>query len=344
MKKLVLLISIALFCGSIVSAQQSTSEKFEMTGNISFDVKNINGLIRSAAFTIGNGGNGPYKAWMVGDTTLLTHTIYRPADLSPFGSKQKLPIVVWGNGGCRNGSSETRNFLSEIASHGFLVIAVGSITNALINTNEQGGDSRLMLDAIDWAIAENSRPSSPYFQKIDITKIAAMGQSCGGLMTLDVLKDSRMTTLVLWNSGLIIPTPVQPGAANAQAQTTPQRVGFKTKKSDLQKLHSSIAYFVGGESDNATKNAADDFSLINHVPVVFAVYDFSDRKEPAPWGAYGHYPATYRDPNGGDFAIAGVAWLKWQLKNDKEAAKMFTGSNPGLLNNKHWTLQKKNID
>lgn len=344
MKKIAILIFTALLCWSIISAQQIIPEKFEMTGNISFDVTHINGLIRSAAFTIGNGGNGPYKAWMVGDTSLTTHTIYRPADLSHFGNRLKLPIVVWGNGGCRNGSSEVRNFLSEIASHGFLVLAVGSVTNALINTGEQGADSRMMLDAIDWAIAENNRPASPYYQKIETTKIAAMGQSCGGLMTLDVLTDSRITTLVMWNSGLIVQPSVQPGATNAQQQSATSAVNrFKITKSDLWKIHSPIAYFVGGDTDIATENAADDFSRINHVPIIFASYDFSDRNATTPWG-YGHYPCTYRDPNGGDFAIAGVAWLKWQLKNDKEAAKMFTGSNPGLLTNKHWTLQKKNID
>jgi len=33
-------------------------------------------------------------------------------------AEQKPPIVAFGNGGCRNGSGEFRNFLSDVASHG----------------------------------------------------------------------------------------------------------------------------------------------------------------------------------------------------------------------------------
>jgi dienelactone hydrolase len=303
MRKFLTVFFVLLFPGFLIA--QPSQEIFELTGNLGFDISNLNGRVQSAAITIGDGGAWPYKAWMVGDPSLTTHTIYRPADLSPFGSKQKLPIVVWGNGGCRNCSGEVRNFLSEIASHGFLILAVGPVINALTDIGEQAGDSRLLLDAIDWAIAENNRQASPYFRKIETTKIAAIGQSCGGLMTLDVLTDSRITTLVLWNSRLFDLSPARPGEANDEQAERVSRQ-FRVTKSDLQKIHGPIAYFVVGESDNATENAADDFARINHVPVLFASYDFSD-KQPiqTSWGSlpYGHYPCTYREPNGGDLQL-----------------------------------------
>jgi poly(3-hydroxybutyrate) depolymerase len=50
--------------------------------------------------TIEDGGTGPYKAILVADSSLATHTIFRPKDLSPFGENGKLPIFAWGNGGC----------------------------------------------------------------------------------------------------------------------------------------------------------------------------------------------------------------------------------------------------
>ena len=34
------------------------------------------------------------------------------------------------------------------------------------------------------------------------------------------------------------------------------------------------------------------------------------------WQDVGHYPATYRQPNGGAFAVAVNAWLDWHLKGD----------------------------
>ena len=47
----------------------------------------------------GAGGSGPYKVIVVSEPTLASHAVYRPKDLSPFGKDNKLPIVLWGNGG-----------------------------------------------------------------------------------------------------------------------------------------------------------------------------------------------------------------------------------------------------
>lgn len=337
-----------IFVYSDLHSQSASTEKFELTGNVSFDISSKSGLVRSIAVTVGNGGNGPYKAIMLGDTTLCTHTIFRPSDLTPFGSKEKLPIVIWANGGCRNSAGEFRNFLSEIASNGFLILAIGPVNNTLTGGGEiETGttDSRLIQEGIDWAIAENGRKGSSYYNKVMTDKIAVMGQSCGGIQALDVLTDSRVTTLVIWNSGLFSTPPVIPSSSNTgNAPAVPRMNLPNVPKSDLMKLHCPIAYFVGGEFDMATINASDDFSRINKVPALLAKYDFSEKVKETGNKVYGHYPATYREPNGGDFAIAGTAWLNWQLKGDKDAAGMFTGQNYELLNNKHWSVQKKNIE
>src|SRR4051812_4695264 len=68
-------------------------------------------------------GTGPDPAIMEGDPGLATHTIYRPKDLAALGV-EKLPIVAFGNGGCVNVGNRFRYFLTEIASHGFLAIAI----------------------------------------------------------------------------------------------------------------------------------------------------------------------------------------------------------------------------
>lgn len=89
------------------------------------DTSNHVVLTETASRTVEDGGTGPYSALMAQDGTLPTHTIFRPADLSLFGKKNKLPIIAWGNGACANSPWEHINFLSEIASHGFLVVAIG---------------------------------------------------------------------------------------------------------------------------------------------------------------------------------------------------------------------------
>jgi len=90
-------------------------------------------------------------------------------------------------------------------------------------------------------------------------------------------------------------------------------------------------YLIGGPSDIAYPNATDDFARIEKVPVVMANLDV------------GH-GGTYRQPNGGEFGKAAVAWLKWQLKGDQAARKMFVGADCGLCSNAAWKVQVKNVN
>ncbi|MFD7659412.1 hypothetical protein ACFV4N_36005 [Actinosynnema sp. NPDC059797] len=61
----------------------------------------------------------------------------------------------------------------------------------------------MLLDAIDRAVAENSRLGGEHRGRLDTTKIAVMGQSCGGIETCEVAGDPRLTTVALWNGGLL---------------------------------------------------------------------------------------------------------------------------------------------
>ncbi len=81
-------------------------------------------LVCAASCLFGQEGNGPFPAVMEQDPSLPTHTIYRPKDLAALHG-QKLPIIAWGEGGCSNNGAFYKNFLGEIASYGFLVIATG---------------------------------------------------------------------------------------------------------------------------------------------------------------------------------------------------------------------------
>src|SRR3954471_5125975 len=71
-------------------------------------------------------GTGPYPALKTGDPDFPGHVIYRPANLAALG-KRKLPVLVWGNGGCSGDGASARLFLSEIASHGYLAVAPGAL-------------------------------------------------------------------------------------------------------------------------------------------------------------------------------------------------------------------------
>lgn len=274
-------------------------------------------ILLTSSRVIEDGGTGKFPAVMYTDSTLKTHTIFTPQDLDLFGKDFKLPIIAWGNGACANSPWEHVNFLSEVASHGFLVIAIGPMPKE----GERGSGrstSSQMTDAINWAIAQNSDVNSKFYQKLDISKIAVSGMSCGGLQTLETAPDPRVTTAIVCNSGIL-------GNAGGGMPGMPGLT-----KDHLTKLHTPVLYILGGESDIAYNNGMDDFKRINHVPVFVANMNV------------GH-GGTYSRPHGGEFAKVATAWFQWHLKGDKKASTMFTGNPCELSKDSNWTVDKKNM-
>ena len=269
-------------------------------------------------------GSGPLHAIMEMDPGLPTHTLYHPANLTAAGT---LPVVVWGNGACANNGDRFRWFLSDIASYGYLVIAIGPIHHQSTwppqvmialpagatpviakgtapQTDTPQTHSSQLLDALHWAVAENERPGSRFYHRLDTKAVAAMGQSCGGAQALEASADPGIRTTVMWNSGLF------PGV-------TTMAGGAPLTKANLKNLHGPIAYISGDDEDLAYANANDDFERINHVPV---------------FRAYSHgvvHEGTYSERNGGEFAGIAVGWLNWQLKGDRQAAQLFVGARCG---------------
>ncbi len=266
---------------------------------------------------IEDGGTGAYKAIMKEDATLPEHTILVPQDLTPFSAKQPLPVLVWGNGACANSPFEHINFLNEIASHGYIVLATGIIPMTDEWYRGPMSRSEQQIESIDWIIRQNSDPASPYYQKIDVKNICVAGMSCGGLQTLYNCADPRIKTLMICNSGLF------------NQQNANQAVGGMPMppKEKLKEIHTPIIYILGGEKDIAYGNGMDDFHRIDHVPAVAANF---------PVGHGG----TYREPHGGEFTVVALAWLDWQLKGDKQGAKMFKGKKCALSQRKDWTIEK----
>ncbi len=147
-----------------------------------FDWWQIEGTQKS--LVVEDGGTGNYKAIMKEEESLEAHTVFVPEELSAFNEKNPLPVLVWGNGACTNSPWEHFKFLNEIASHGYLVLATGYIPmeekpyQGPMSTTEQ------QIQSIDWAIAQNANPESPYYNKIDVKNICVAGMSCGGLQSL----------------------------------------------------------------------------------------------------------------------------------------------------------------
>lgn len=266
---------------------------------------------------IEGGGTGPYKAVMREEPTLREHTVFVPQDLTPFGKGKQLPVLVWGNGACANSPFEHVNFLNEIASHGYIVLATGNIP---MNDDWYKGPmstTAQQIESIDWIIAQSNDPSSPYYQKVDASSICLAGMSCGGLQSLFNCADPRIKSLMICNSGLFN----QQNASQAKGGMP------MPPKEKLGEIHTPVIYILGGKEDIAYENGMDDFHRIHHVPACAANY---------PVGHGG----TYRQPSGGEFSVVALAWLDWQLKGDKQASRMFSGKQPLLAEREGWTLER----
>lgn len=274
---------------------------------------------------------GPYKVAIETDPTLPRHTIYRPADLAALHGK-RLPVVAWANGACSNAGLLFATFLSQLASHGYLVIASGPKDAALPAFSTQKRDAAItpsgaipegktseadLLAAIDWAEHKGGA--------IDASKVAVMGQSCGGLQATAVAADPRIDTLVIWNSGVYNnPAATGPGGI-------PQQSMSSATKASLAKFHAPVAYFLGGPSDRAYPNGKDDFGRVTGVPAFFGSIDV------------GH-GGTFTQPGGGWFGEVAAQWLDWRLKGDAAAAKWFAGKDCRLCSEPGWEVAKKGID
>ena len=242
------------------------------------------------------GGSGPYPADYETSAGLANHTIYRPQSLPA----ERLPILVWGNGGCSANGLSQQNFLREISSHGFLAIANGAPNGSGSTT------SQMLTQSIDWAVAENSRQGSKYFGKLDTGKIAVAGFSCGGLEAYAVSNDARVTTTAIFSSGLL----------------------NDADDYQLRRLTKPIAYFIGGPSDIAYPNAVDDWGkLPAGLPAFMGNLNV------------GH-GGTYDQVNGGEFGRVAVLYLKWRLKGDNTAGAAFVGPGCGLCGTQWSVQQK----
>jgi dienelactone hydrolase len=272
-------------------------------------------------------GTGPYAAVKAESPAFPDHVVYRPADLAALGAAQ-LPVVVWGNGGCSDDGAAERLFLEDVASHGYLVVAPGTIKsgpgappqppepplpNGQLSAKTNAEQVRAGLDE---AAAANAGPG-PLHGRLDLSRAAVAGYSCGGLQALQVAGDPRIKAVVIMHSGVF------------KDRSEPIH-SMHVDKSVLKTLHTPVIYILGGVRDIAYPNGTDDVARIDTVPVLLASHDV------------GH-GGTYFQANGGEEAQVAEHWLDWQLKGDRAAGRMFQGADCTLCRAPGWTVRQKGL-
>jgi hypothetical protein len=247
-----------------------------------------------------SGGSGPFNARYFTDASLPQHTIYAPKTVI---KGKKLPLIVWGNGACGANGAGFANFLTEIASYGFLIVANGNPkaewgkggAASLASANgEEKTRAIQLLQSIDWAAAG---AAGGKFGEVDMSKLAAAGQSCGGVQAYSAAySDPRIKVLAIFNTGVI-----DPG-----------------RRWMLKELKQDVALFHGGKGDFAYEKMEGDFKrlpgTINSLKASLEV---------------GHM-GTYFEEKGGKVGKGAAAFFKWQLQGDAAAKSLFFNSSSAL--------------
>ena len=204
--------------------------------------------------------------------------------------------------------------MAEIASHGYFVVADGT-PNGTGNRTQDRSNLKAMaaplIAYIDWAIAENGKPCSAYYQSLDAAKISANGFSCGGLMSQAMVTDPRIVVWGLNSSGMA-------GAA----------------QSFYDMVKTPVLFVEGGPDDIAYDGGLEGYTAISklNVPVLW----FSK--------ALGHGGDLFQ-ARGGDFTKINLAWLNWWLKGDQTATGkgLLVGGSCPYCSDSAWEYKSMNI-
>ena len=286
-------------------------------------------------------GSGPYKAVMTVEPALPKHVVYAPTSLAPLAAK-RMPVMVWGNGSCLYAGNRYRQFLTDVASYGYLVIAGGPIGGVELEVGPQSNPAPrqrqgsppqanaanalgapaervtvpLLKEGIDWALAQNADAASRFHGKLDPTHVVVMGHSCGGGLAAQLAtEDARVNGLGIWFSGAGLV-----GAAGNNPES-------------LRKIKGPILLITGDEAhDIAFSSGRATFAAIDHAPLFYG------------WQTDLQHIGTFGAKDGGDVGVIARNWLEWTTRNDQRAARMFTGPACTLCTDASWHVQKKNID
>lgn len=273
---------------------------------------------------------------------LPDETIYRPTDVRPGA---RLPIVLWENGGCADTNGPDAVLLTRIAASGFFVIAHGPVTSLpvtlpatspLLDPNPpldpppaaqpfvgtppgyltivDGGVS-MMESALNWATATNATPSSPYYDALDLSKVATSGQSCGGIVALaTAAADPRIKAVLGYNTASSVTNDV----------TDPLRKALLNE-------HAALAWIMGGTSDIAYPGFQADWAMPFTAPAFEAEHLYA-----------GHTGFLSSVDFEQEVAKIGIYWLDLTLNHNPLAGRYILGTPCGFCTNPYWSTKEKN--
>ncbi|KAF1985822.1 hypothetical protein K402DRAFT_394430 [Aulographum hederae CBS 113979] len=253
------------------------------------------------------------------------YTVYAPKTPPP--SSLKMPIYLWGEGGCMDAGTPYMTYLTEIASHGYLVIANGpygygppslqggSLTlpgpdNA--SPHRDHGVRQTPPDAMKMALEWVDQGNAAKYGNIDKQAVVTGGSSCGGIESyMASFNNPRVKLTTLSNFGLLNPL----------------------QWNMLKTIPGPVVIFDGGPLDIAYNQGQRDYNQMvqDNQAAVFANLDS------------GHL-GTFFAKNGAKFGVAAVALFEAFFRKDAKSITMWMEpESAGSLKNQNWNITMHNF-
>lgn len=234
--------------------------------------------------------------------SLKKYEIYYPKELET--TEKKYPVVVFTNGTGVAGSKYVALF-EHLASWGFVVIG---------NEEPETWNGISSDKSIGYLLEQNEKSDSRFYQKIDVDNIGITGHSQGGAGVFNAITECKNAS-------------VYKTAVSLSPTHEEQAISMKWHY-DLTQINIPLMIVAGTKGDFETQ-------LVIPIEKMIEMYSKipSDKVMMRKTG-YEHGEMLYV----ADGYV--TAWLMWQLQNDNDAAKAFTGDTPEIMNNKLYQDQK----
>ena len=237
------------------------------------------------------------------ETPISMYTIYYPSELETIMQAYPMILVVNGTGGK---ATKYEPQFELYASWGFIVVG----------TQDKGtGTGVTTIKTLHYMLDQNENAGSIFYHKIDTDNIGITGFSQGGAAVFNVItkyEEARYFKAA---------APLSPVCEKTALQTT-------NYPYDSAEVKCPILVMAGTSGEFET-------DLVSPLEEMNKQYDkITSPKAMARRVGMTHDNMMY---SAGGYVMA---WFKWQLQGDKEAAKVFIGDLPELMSNSMYQDQK----
>ena len=253
---------------------------------------------------------GPYETHRFtarADAPMGRYTVYYPAEMEFSESTYPMIVVLNGTGGK---ATKYEPQFELFASWGFIVVG---------NQDKATGTGESAIETLRFMLAQNDDPESVFYQRVDVDNIGITGFSQGGAGVFNVL--TRYDEARCFRAA----APLSPVSEYMTALATDY-----TYDSSLVEI--PIMILAGTEGE---------FELETIIPLEELLKQYDKIGAPKVMARRVGADHDHMMYSAGGYVIA---WFRWQLMGDEEAAMVFVGDEPELLSNPMYQDQRIDLE